>query len=412
MLNKIETTLNTIAMKKKVFLLTLILAIGIYHFANAQSNQPQKIEIDLEKLAESLVQECADIQEGEIVFINGSVRDLELLENVAVQVRKQGAFPLLTIASDRLTRKMYTEVPKKYDKQMSQLNYNLVDMMDAQISISFSETPDLLADIPPDRIATINKTNKPINDLYLSKTIKSVNLGNGLYPTKARAEQFNVSMDQLTEIFWKGISVDYNDLVKNGRKLKSILESGEELEIVHKNGTNFKVNISNRPSFISDGMISKEDLQKGTAGTAVYLPAGEVYTTPVKGTASGKIVVDNYFFMGQTIKGLELIFEEGKLTEMDAESGIKQIKAYYKAQEKGVEEFSIIDFGINSDVKVPEGSNILTYVPAGIITVGIGNNTWAGGDNNSISGLNFFLPGCTVKIDGNVVIEEGKLTLE
>ena len=399
-------------MKSKVYLLVFILTTNIFHFVSAQSNEPQKVEVDLEKLAKSLVYECADIQEDEIVFINGSVRDLELLENVAVQVRKKGAFPLLTVASDRLTRKMYTEVPKKYDKQMSQLNYNLVEMMDAQISISFGETPDLLADIPPERIATINRTNKPINDLYLSKTIKSVNLGNGLYPTKARAKQFNVSLEKLTEIFWKGISVDYKVLEKNGRKLKSILESGEELKITHKNGTNFKVGIANRPSFISDGIISKEDLEKGTAGTAVYLPAGEVYTTPVRGTANGKIVVDNYFFMGQTIKGLELIFEEGKLTEMDAEAGIKQIKAYYKAQEKDVEEFSIIDFGINPDVEVPDGSNILTYVPAGIITVGIGNNTWAGGDNNSISGMNFFLPDCTVKIDNTIVIDEGQLILE
>jgi len=399
-------------MKRKVYLLVFLLTTNIFHFVSAQSNEPQKVEVDLEKLAKSLVYDCADIQEDEIVFINGSVRDLELLEDVAVQVRKKGAFPLLTVSSDRLTRKMYTEVPKKYDKQMSQLNYNLVEMMDAQISISFGETPDLLADIPPERIATINKTNKPINDLYLSKTIKSVNLGNGLYPTKARAKQFNVSLEKLTEIFWKGISVDYKVLEKNGRKLKSILESGEELEITHKNGTNFKVGIANRPSFISDGIISKDDLQKGTAGTAVYLPAGEVYTTPVKGTANGKIVVDNYFFMGQTIKGLELIFEEGKLVEMDAESGLKQIKAYYKAQEKDVEEFSIIDFGINPDVEVPDGSNILTYVPAGIITVGIGNNTWAGGDNNSISGMNFFLPGCTVKIDNTIVIDEGQLILE
>jgi leucyl aminopeptidase (aminopeptidase T) len=392
--------------------MVVVLIISLSGRCNAQSGQTKKAEVDLEKLAKSLVNECADIQEGEIVFVNGGVRDLELLEDIVVNVRKNGAFPLLTIDSDRLTRKMYTEVPKKYDKQLSQLNYNLVEMMDAQITISSSETPDLLADIPPERFATINKTNQPINDLYLSKTIKSVNLGNGLYPTKAKATQFNISLEKLTELFWKGISVDYNVLEKNGKKLQSILESGQELEITHINGTNFKVNISNRPSFISDGIISKEDLKKGAAGTAVYLPAGEVYTTPEKGTANGKIIVENFFLLGQTIKGLELIFENGKLVDMDAKSGIKQIKAHYKAQEKGIEDFSLIDFGINSDIEVPAGSSVLSYVPAGIITVGIGNNIWAGGDNNTSIGLNFFLPGCTVKIDGETVVEEGQLSLK
>lgn len=396
-------------MKINSLIIVLILIGSIFNLVSAQSDQTKNIVIDLETLAKNLVNECAGIQEGEIVFVNGGVRDLELLENIAVHVRKKGAFPLLTIDSDRLTRKMYTEVPKKYDKQLSQLNYKLVEMMDAQISISSGEALDLLADIPPERFATINKTNKPINDLYLSKTIKSVNLGNGLYPTKARADQYNVTYEELNDLFWKGISVDYNLLVKNGTKLKSIIDSGTELEITHKNGTSFKVSIANRPSFISDGIISKEDLKNGTAGATIYLPAGEVYTTPVKETANGKIVVENFFLMGQNIEDLILIFENGKLTEMDAKSGLKQMKAYYKAQEKGVEDFSLIDFGINPEIKIPTGSNILTYVPAGIITVGIGNNIWAGGDNNTSSGLSFFLPGCTVTIDGETIIEQGKL---
>jgi len=397
-------------MKINSAIILISLLLSIYVPVDAQSNRTNELEIDLDKLAKNLVNDCANIQEGEIVFINGGVRDLELLENIAVHVRRNGAFPLITIDSERLTRKLYTEVPKKYDKQLSKLNYKLVKMMDAQISISSGETPDLLADIPPERFATISKTNKPINDLYISKTIKSVNLGNGLYPTKAKAKQFNVSLEKLNEIFWNGIDVDYNILIKNGERLKSILDGGSEIVITNKNGTNFKVSIANQPAFISDGIISKEDLKNGTAGTTVYLPAGEVYTTPVTETANGKIVVDNFFLMGQHIEELALIFENGKLIEMDAKTGLKQLKTFYKAQEKGIEDFSLIDFGLNQNIEIPVNSNILTYVPAGIVTVGIGNNIWAGGDNNSSSGLSFFLPGCTVTIDGETIIEQGQLS--
>ena len=44
---------------------------------------------DLEALANRLVTQVAGVKEGEIVFINGGVRDLELLENIKYR-RAQG----------------------------------------------------------------------------------------------------------------------------------------------------------------------------------------------------------------------------------------------------------------------------------------------------------------------------------
>ncbi len=40
-----------------------------------------------------------------------------VLENIAVHVRKVGAFPLIDIGSDRLTKRMFFDVPEKYDAQ-------------------------------------------------------------------------------------------------------------------------------------------------------------------------------------------------------------------------------------------------------------------------------------------------------
>ena len=57
---------------------------------------------DLEALAQKLVNQCAAIHESDNVIVSGGVRDLELLENIAVHVRKAGAFPMLTISSDRM----------------------------------------------------------------------------------------------------------------------------------------------------------------------------------------------------------------------------------------------------------------------------------------------------------------------
>ena len=50
-------------------------------------------------------------------------------------------------------------------------------------------------------------------------------------------------------------------------------------------------------------------------------------------------------------------------------------------------------------------------MPAGTVTVGVGNNTWAGGDNKSTYAYFVSLPGTTVTLDGKAVVEAGQLKL-
>ncbi|MBW6537223.1 MAG: aminopeptidase [Mariniphaga sp.] len=396
-------------MKTKFILFIAMFLVGIAPNAFSQTTPVKDANVDLEIVASDLVNKCANIQEDDIVLVSGSVRDLELLENIAVNVRKKGAFPLLTISSDRMTRRMYTDVPEKYDSQTSKVNLGLVGIMTALISVSSGKSPDLLADIPPERFAKRAEAGKPVFDLYEKKLIKSVELGSGLYPTKAKADEYGISLDKLTEIFWAGVNVDYDKMLANGKKVESILTTGNELKITHKNGTSLSVKIIKQPILISDGIISSEDMKKGAAGAAVYLPAGEVMMPVVPGTANGKLVVEDYRFMGQTTKNLTLEFASGKLVSMKADSGLEHLKKYYDAQAKGIEEFSAVDFGINPNVVPPAGSKLQTWMPAGMITIGIGNNHWAGGNNNKPAGLNFFLPGCTATVDGKTIVENGKL---
>jgi len=105
-----------------------------------------------------------------------------------------------------------------------------------------------------------------------------------------------------------------------------------------------------------------------------------------------------------------LTFAKGKLTGMKAASGLDAIKALYDATEgSSKDEFAVVDIGINPDVELAPGSKMIGWMPAGMVTVGIGNNQWAGGSNRSTFGLFPFLPGSTVEVDGRVIVKDGKL---
>lgn len=395
-------------MKTKRTFAVIVIIIGFLFVSNAQ---PMQVigSVETEALAEKLVNQCASIKEGEFVLISGGIRDIELLENIVINVGKKGAFAILTIGSDRMSRRWVTEVPEKYDSRTPESDLKLFGFITTVINVDYSEAIGLFADIPAERFAARAKAYEPVNDLISKRNIKGVSLGNGLYPTEASAKQFGLTFKELSDLFWKGVNVDYTKLEATGKAVQSALSGGKEVQITNPNGTDLKMRIENRSVLVSDGVLSADDLKKGFAASQVYLPAGEAYLSPVPGTAEGKVVVDRQFYQDKEILGLTMIFKAGKLISMTAKSGIEALKKRYDAAEAGKEEFAFIDLGINPNVTIKPGSKLVAWMPAGMVTVGIGNNVWAGGENKNAYSLASFLPGSTLKVDGKVLVENGVL---
>jgi leucyl aminopeptidase (aminopeptidase T) len=378
--------------------------------ASPETKTPANGAADAEAIANRIVTQVAGVKEGEVVFVSGGVRDFELLENLVTDTRKVGAFPLLTLNSDRMAKKYYEEVPEKYDTQSPDLELKLATLPTVTINVDANETEGLLADASPTRQANVAKTNSPVGDLYLKRNVRSVAIGNDLYPTPWRAKRFGVSLEDLTKTFWSAVNSDYSEIQANGAKLQTTLAAGKELHITSPEGTDLKVKIEARPFFVSDGIISAEDVQKGGPAVSVYLPAGELYTTPVAGTAEGKIVIAQSYYRGKEMTNLTLVFAAGKMTSMNGTGpGFDALKKDYDATaDPGKDMFSYVDFGINPNLKIWPASKVGNWVQAGMVSLGTGNNTWAGGDNKAAFDAGGHLPGCTVTLDGKTIIEKGE----
>ena len=358
--------------------------------------------------AEKVVAQSAGVKEGDLVLISGSDEDLPLLEDIAVEVRKRGANPLVTVASQQLGRRLYDEVPAKYDSRVPEMDMKLVGMIDVFIGTEFGEGRTFKG-VPAERMVARGKAAAPVAALARKRGVRSVYLGNGLYPSAERAEQFGVSRDQLSGLMYQGIDADYDALKSTGEQVSKVLAGGKELRITNPNGTDFRVGISGRPITVSDGIISADDRKKGGAATSVWLPAGEVFLTPVPGTANGVVVTDEDYLQGQRIEGLRLQFKDGRLTSMTAKAGLEPLKALYDAAGPGKDVLGVVDIGINPGVKAPEGKALRVWSQAGTVTVGVGNNTWAGGDNQVQFAAFGSSPKSTVTVDGKPLVQDGKL---
>jgi leucyl aminopeptidase (aminopeptidase T) len=260
---------------------------------------------DLNALAAKLATQSARIQEGERVQIQGDPKDAELLEDLAVQVRKQGAFPLVTLTSDRLSRRLYDDVSAKYDSQPPEWDLKLAGWIDAEFIVESADEA-ALAGVPAERIAAREKLNQPVFAAIRKRNVRLITLGNGLYPTASRAKQFGLSEAELSKLFWDGVNVDYTQLQAAGEKVKKELAQGKEIRLTNPNGTDLKASIEKRPVMVSDGVISDEKRKEGGAACWTYLPAGEVYVSTAAGTAEGRVVVDRLFYKGKEIDDLVL----------------------------------------------------------------------------------------------------------
>lgn len=379
--------------------------------ATASPEAPKKTAAyDAEAVANRIVTQVAGVKENDVVFINGGLRDFELLEDLTTDTRKVGAFPLLTVSSDRMAKKYYEEVPEKYDTQSPDFDLKLATLPTVSISIDATEAEDLLSDVSPTRLANTAKTGVPVGDLFQKRNVRQVSIGNDLYPTDWRAKRFGISLDDLTKTFWSAVNADYSSVQATGEKVKATLSAGKELHITSPEGTDLKVKIDARPFFVSDGIISAEDVQKGGPAVSVYLPAGEVYTTPVPNSAEGKIVIAQDFYRGKEMTNVAIIIIGGKVTSLTGSGpGFDAMKKDYDATtDPGKDLFSYIDFGINPNLKIWPASKVGNWVQAGMVSVGTGINTWAGGDNKSTFGLGGHLGGCTVTLDGTTIIEKGE----
>jgi leucyl aminopeptidase (aminopeptidase T) len=304
---------------------------------------------DYKAIAERMVGQSAKVKEGDRVVVRGDVRDLDLIEQLTLAVWKRGAEPLQIVGREQAARGYIDEVPAQYDASPLHLSQKLIEAETVEITVSGLESPGLLSNVAPERLAANEKSTQSLMNARLKRGGRMVEIGNGLYPTEATAQRYGVTKDQLAQLFWDGINMDYSKVQATGAAVWALLAAGKEVHVTHPNGTDVHLRIERRPVFGSDGVISADAVAKGGPAAQVWLPAGEVYLVPVPGTAEGKIVFDTLPFEAGGVVDATFTIKSGKLTAHSAKPGPEydRWQALYAAAPAGKADFAILDLGIN-----------------------------------------------------------------
>jgi leucyl aminopeptidase (aminopeptidase T) len=350
---------------------------------------------------------AARIKPGDRVLVTGSVRDADLLEDLAVEAMKLGGQQMIAIGSDRLTRRSYDDVPAVFDTLSPTLGFALVNSFEVQLGVDVGESDSVLAGVPPARLAARAQVGVPVNTASLKRGVRSVNVGNGLYPTAALARRLGVARSDLANVFWRAVAVAPESLQARGAAARATLTGGRRVTVTAPNGTNISFDVIGAKTFLSDGALAPQAPQG--AAWATWLPAGELLATPVVGTAEGKVVIDKVVVRGTEVVGLTLMFGRGRLTSMTATSGVEAIQVSYDAAGGAKDLFGYIDLGLNPEVRLPLNTGGIVWMAAGAVTIAFGDNQYVGGTNVSDFSMVGALAGATVSVDGRAIVENGVL---
>jgi leucyl aminopeptidase (aminopeptidase T) len=365
---------------------------------------------DLKKAAARIV-ESAAIKEGDLVVITGDVAMIDLVEEIGVAAAARGGHPLQLVDRERTGLRYYTEIPEKHDATRAAFWLKLNEIADAVISVEWNDAPGLYRKVPAARLAAVAQSFQPASQTQLRRGVRSVYVGNGLMPTASAAKRLGLSRPELARVFWGALATDPARIQANGAAVKAALAGAKQARVTHPNGTDLRFGIVGQPVVLSDGAITPERVAQGGAATILYLPAGEAQVAAVSGTAEGVLVLDRTPTLNGNIEKARWTFKGGRLVAYDAKPSpaFARWKEIYEAAGTGKDVFAGIDFGLHPGARAPAGKRLLSYIPAGSVTLAIGDSTTLGGTNASAYGSYGFLPGATVEVDGKAIVEKGVL---
>jgi len=364
---------------------------------------------DYEKIAKQIVNTSAGVKPGDAVIISGGQHTLPLMEAVAVEVARAGGQPMMWMQTDKVARAVNMETPEAAI-QANKFN-NMTLQADVLISLPTVENGRaVVADLSTARRAKFGQVAAAsgfTQKLDASK-LRSVSVS---YPSKSYAAAQQLDYAGYEQMIWGSVGTDYSAIAVQAEQMKQLLATGKKMHITSPEGTDLTVDLTSRPVFADDGVLSAADQQeKLIYNRTARLPGGLVYGTCLETSATGRLAVANDNISdGKPLKGFKADLKNGQVENVRAEVGadaFKEQMAAYGAPGLQVDKFSI---GLNPVMKADNAKAFHPTTAAGMVYVSTGNNALYGGQNQTPGGYSFPIANATVEVDGKTIVRNGQL---
>ncbi len=356
----------------------------------------------LAAVARRIVRDCACVQAGESVYIEGRLDSAEYLELLAFECELVGARPLLVVQSDEARARRLLELPPGQLETKAASWIEAVRAAQVVFSMRLEDgRPDLFTAVTAQQIGAERRGRKLLADLIFDGTRRWVGSD---FPTPGQAATFGMEFAAYREAFWRSIDIDYDALRERAEKVCGVLEGAGEVRITSAKGTDLRLRIEGRPLDRDVGLAVGEM-------PFTNLPAGEVCLSPLEDGADGVVVFDVAFWDGEWVEDLEAVFEAGVARGVRARRGLDLFNDTMASASGGGNVIGELGIGLNPNVERACGNMLLDEKIQGTIHIAVGDNRLLGGTNESSLHWDLLVEAPTVTVDGKPLLVAGELAV-
>lgn len=198
------------------------------------------------------------------------------------------------------------------------------------------------------------------------------------------------------------MTADFVSLKERTREVRDILNDATNAHITSKEGTDVKLSLDGCPAFALDGYHHEDT---GFAS----LPPGESPTHPKEGTTEGEIVMDvSMDTVGLLDEPIHLSVENGHVVDVSGGHEARQLAETIENADENAT--NIAEFAIGTNPKALFiGNQSEDKIKAGTVHFAVGDNESLGGNTQSNIHLDGVLGSPTVKLDDEIIVDDGEL---
>lgn len=361
-----------------------------------------------EKIAKTLVETCLHITPEDVVTIQTLPNLIPLANQIALACYKQGADVLTILDTDEVYFGYMKTLNEDQLRATSKHCLGLGGYTTTNIFMGGVEDPSRFREIPGEKLAASQESEKPHTDLMLKRKIKVGYLALSAL-TQKRADTYGLNLTEWKNAVEKASTEDYAKMGEFGKKVSPYLQNGHDVEITGPGGTKLTLQLAGRHPHLEDGIIDEDDLKNGS--NSVTIPAGDIAVSLAEDSAEGEFVSNlSIPQAGRLIEGVTWRFKQGKVVEFKAKQNEEVVKQAYDRASGEKDRIGELLLGLNTKADAQQLFN-LKQIASGTITIGIGDNKFLDGKNDSDFQFLASINKGTLKIDGKTIIQDGKFTI-
>ena len=358
----------------------------------------------VERLASVLVHYSTNVQPGDMVAIHGMPEAAPLLLAIYEETLRAGGHPAVILTLPGADAAFFRLASEEQLTMIPPIFKMVIEEYDVRIGIRSESNTRELSAIPPARQRIHQKAMAPVFKTSMERgATGELKWCGAQYPTNSYAQEADMSLRDYENFVYGACFCDQEDPVARWKEMHEMqqhiidwLEGRGDVRVTGPNA-DLTLSITGRTFVNSDGHHN--------------MPSGEIFTGPVEDSAEGWVrFTYPAVVSGREVEGIELWFEEGKVVKATAKKN-EEFLLEMLDTDPGARYLGEFAIGTNPKAKLI-GNQAEDKKRAGTVHFAVGDNESLGGTLRSTIHLDGVLRSPTVRLDGEVVVDDGRLLVE